>query len=98
MCDSVPSASYSGVCNVLRQWNISLIPTYRVYRLYDIHDCNMHAVREALNDVYVIIMYEVVIIHAKLMLNINNIIIISNINILKIIYKFYKCRYNIIII
>ena len=35
MCDSVPSASYSSVCNVLRQWNISLIPTYRVYRLYD---------------------------------------------------------------
>ena len=36
MCDRVPSASYSSVCNVLRQWNISLIPTYRVYRLYDI--------------------------------------------------------------
>ena len=37
MCDSVPSASYSSVCNVLRQWNIPLIPTYRVYRLYDIY-------------------------------------------------------------
>ena len=35
MRDSVPSASYSSVCNVLRQWNIQLIPTYRVYRLYD---------------------------------------------------------------
>ena len=35
MCDSVPSARYSSVCNVLRLWNISLIPTYRVYRLYD---------------------------------------------------------------
>ena len=23
------------VCNVLRQWSISLIPTYRVYQLYD---------------------------------------------------------------
>ena len=33
MC--VPSARYSSVCNVLRLWNISLIPTYRVYRLYD---------------------------------------------------------------
>ena len=33
--DSVPSASYSSVCNVLRQWRIWLIPTYRVYRLYD---------------------------------------------------------------
>ena len=35
MRDSVPSASYSSVCNELRQWNIPLIPTYRVYRLYD---------------------------------------------------------------
>ena len=35
MHDSLASASYSSVCNVLRQWNISLIPTYRVYRLYD---------------------------------------------------------------
>ena len=35
MRDSVPRARYSSVCNVLRQWNISLIPTYRVYRLYD---------------------------------------------------------------
>ena len=26
MRDSVPSASYSSVCNVLRQWSISLIP------------------------------------------------------------------------
>ena len=36
MRDSVPSTRYSSVCNVLRQWNIPLIPTYRVYRLYDI--------------------------------------------------------------
>ena len=35
MCDSVPSARYSSVCNVLRLCRISLIPTYRVYRLYD---------------------------------------------------------------
>ena len=35
MCDSVPSPRYSPVCNVLRQWKTSLIPTYRVYRLYD---------------------------------------------------------------
>ena len=33
--DSVPSPRYSPVCNVLRQWKTSLIPTYRVYRLYD---------------------------------------------------------------
>ena len=36
MRDGVPSARYSPVCNVLRQWKTSLIPTYRVYRLYDI--------------------------------------------------------------
>ena len=35
MRDSVPSVRYSSVCNVLRLWRISLIPTYRVYRLYD---------------------------------------------------------------
>ena len=35
MRDSLPSARYSPVCNVLRQWKSSLIPTYRVYRLYD---------------------------------------------------------------
>ena len=28
--DSVPSARYSSVCNVLRQWRIWIIPTYRV--------------------------------------------------------------------
>ena len=28
MRDSVPSARYSSVCNVLRQWRIWLIPTY----------------------------------------------------------------------
>ena len=39
MRDSVPSARYSSVCNVLRQWRIWLIPTYRVYRLYDTCIC-----------------------------------------------------------
>ena len=34
--DSVPSRRYSPVCNVLHQWKTSLIPTYRVGRLYDI--------------------------------------------------------------
>ena len=38
MRDSLPSARYSPVCNVLRQWKTSLIPTYRVYRLYDTKD------------------------------------------------------------
>ena len=36
MRDSVPSARYSPICNVLRQWKTSLIPIYRVYQLYDI--------------------------------------------------------------
>ena len=35
MRDSVPSPRYLPVCNVLHQWKTSLIPTYRVYRLYD---------------------------------------------------------------
>ena len=35
MRESVPTARYSPVCNVLRQWKTSLIFTYRVYRLYD---------------------------------------------------------------
>ena len=35
MRDSVPIARYSSICSVLRLWRISLIPTYRVYRLYD---------------------------------------------------------------
>ena len=34
MPDSVPSPRYSPVCYVLRQWKTSLIPTYRIYRLY----------------------------------------------------------------
>ena len=46
MRDSVPSASYSSVCNVLRQWNIPLIPTYRVYRLYDIFLFCQHKIKE----------------------------------------------------
>ena len=37
MRDSVPSPRYSAICNVLRQWKTSLIPTYRVYRLYDMY-------------------------------------------------------------
>ena len=39
---SVFSARYSSVCNVSRLWNISLIPTYRVYRLYDIYIFEIH--------------------------------------------------------
>ena len=35
MRDSVPSVRYSSICNVLHLWRISLIPTYRVYQLYD---------------------------------------------------------------
>ena len=42
MHDNVPSASYFSVCNVLRQWSISLTPTYRVYRLYDLYVRSCH--------------------------------------------------------
>ena len=35
MRESVRTARYSPVCNVMRQWKTSLILTYRVYRLYD---------------------------------------------------------------
>ena len=38
MRDSLPTARYSPVCNVLRQWKTSLILTYRVYQLYDKED------------------------------------------------------------
>ena len=40
--ESVPSARYSPVCNVLRQWKTSLIPTYRVYRLYDTNNTHIY--------------------------------------------------------
>ena len=40
MRESVPTARYSPVCNVLRQWKTSLILTYRVGRLYDIYQNN----------------------------------------------------------
>ena len=40
MHDSVPSMSYSSVCNVLRLWSISLIPTYRVY----LHSMTMYSI------------------------------------------------------
>ena len=36
MHDSVRSARYFPIFNVLRQWKTSLIPIYRVYGLYDI--------------------------------------------------------------
>ena len=35
------------ICNVLRQWKTSLIPTYRVYRLYDIYNYIFQTVRRA---------------------------------------------------
>ena len=36
MRNSVHSVRYSPICNVMRQWKTSLIPSYRIYRLYDI--------------------------------------------------------------
>ena len=35
MRNSVHIVRYGSVCNVLCLWRIWLIPTYRVYRLYD---------------------------------------------------------------
>ena len=32
--DSVPSPRYSPVCNVLRQWKTSLIPTYKTEKTF----------------------------------------------------------------
>ena len=32
----LPILRYLGICNVLHIWHIRAIPTYRVYRLYDI--------------------------------------------------------------
>ena len=35
---TVPFSRYFRFCNVLRLWNVRVIPTYRVHRLYDISD------------------------------------------------------------
>ena len=40
MRDNVPSARYYSVCNVLLLWNISLIPTYKVYDMHPITAIN----------------------------------------------------------
>ena len=39
----LPVLRYLGICNVLYIWHIQAIPTYRVYRLYDIWLACMHA-------------------------------------------------------
>ena len=45
--------SYSSVCNVLHQWSILLILTYRVYRLYDIfHGAGKRNQEYAADDCY----------------------------------------------
>ena len=53
MRDSVRSARYSSVCNVLCQWRIWLIPTYRVGRLYDIFLFCQHNIKEIIIIYYV---------------------------------------------
>ena len=58
MRDSVPSMSYSSVCNVLSQWSISLIPTYRVYRLYDTYHSTIIN-----NIIHIIVPYLIIIYH-----------------------------------
>ena len=47
MRDSVPNARYSSVCNVLRQWSISLIPTYRVGMIH-VTVCKNHSIIQKL--------------------------------------------------
>ena len=45
MRDSVPSLRYSPVCNVLRQWKTSLIPTYSLpydYIFYELSYASLH--------------------------------------------------------
>ena len=54
MRDNVPSPRYSPVCNVLRQWKTSLIPTYRVYRLYDMLYMYEGTITYAYNYIYCI--------------------------------------------
>ena len=39
MRDSVSSSRYSSFCNVLHQWRIWLIPTYRVYPPHHLCSC-----------------------------------------------------------
>ena len=62
MRDSLPSPRYSPVCNVLRQWKTSLIPTYRVYRLYDYSDSHTHTHKVALFCDIIIIIIIIIIV------------------------------------
>ena len=77
MRDSVPSGSYSSVCNVLRQWNILLIPTYRVYRLYD----KLYTLNINRNMIIIIIIIYIIIYHG------NHNIYFMCVNILRSIYN-----------
>ena len=56
MRDSVPSARYSPISNVLRQWKTTLIPIYRVYRLYDTG--SEQGVQYILIYIYIVIVHE----------------------------------------
>ena len=42
--ESVHRLSYFLFCNVLHIWTIRAIPTYRVYRLYDITDVSKNSI------------------------------------------------------
>ena len=63
MRDSVPSPRYSLVCNVLRQWKTSLIPTYRVYRLYDIRYPVCHCYRKKVYIQFVLALFNLKVLH-----------------------------------
>ena len=62
MRDSVPSARYSPICNILRQWKTSLIPIYRVYRLYD-NKCRRYIINVV--DITIIIIVDKIITRLK---------------------------------
>ena len=77
--DSVPSPRYSPVCNVLRRWKTLFIPTYRVYRLYDVYltvsithelSCTPHIVLYILY-IYIYI-YNLLYIHVYLTVSITH--------------------------
>ena len=49
MRDSLPSARYSPICNVLRQWKTSLIPIYSLFKK------DVHLRNDARTIIYIII-------------------------------------------
>ena len=77
MLESVPNTRYSSVYNVLRQWSTWVIPTYKVYRLYDTLSCaeNINVRQILMYDVEFLIMnryYSIINYHYVIMVRSNN--------------------------